>query len=235
MAEFSIVRRTFGNIFKIAGHFQPADQSRFDDHITKLQNVQTPIYLDFSQLTDVEPASVESLIQKIKDLSHSHASVTLIKAPAYIRQAIQSSASNKPLPALDHIDEALFPSISGYRPKLEKPLSELENICPSCSMAIRPGASRCFHCNFNLVPRRSERNTAAVPFLYSVAQGGDFLQSAWKGGVTEDIDMKMFSGIGFFTPARLQEGVSLHIIFPTLQWNADMADPSKLLIFSGRG
>lgn len=134
------------------------------------------------------------------------------------------------------MEEATFPFKERPRSK------ELESVrqktkgtqCPSCDQPIRRGANRCLLCNFELKPRRSERASVSIPFFYGRVRDQEFLQSEWIGSVTEDLDVKTFSGVGFFTSRPLPKGAEIHFIFPTLNWESAGNSESTVVIFTGR-
>jgi len=85
-----------------------------------------------------------------------------------------------------------------------------------------------------MAPRRAERRSISVPFLYTIIRNKEFIQTTWSGGVTEDMDLHTFAGVGFFSMSAMEAGTSLQFIFPTLRWSAGEDDLEKLLIFTGR-
>ena len=59
--------------------------------------------------------------------------------------------------------------------------------------------------------RKFERETARIPFVYSLDPGNTHLEGEWKEAVTEDIGPVVVGGVAFYTEDDIQPGTPIRI------------------------
>ena len=237
MEPFKVSQKPFGVIIKIQTSIGALDIQNLDAWFSKPESIKTPIYIDLSVLGNIDEYFLEYLLSQIKRLSLLGVPTTLVRNNPDIRKMIRESGFERPIMILDFLDEATFPLEANIKSKLKLDIEEkvISTNCPKCSNPLREGAYRCLKCGQVIAARRHDRHPVAIPFLYGKAVGNEFLNSNWLGGVSEDLDMDSFSGMGFFSPRDIPRGSEIHFIFPTLRWKKKKKiDRSSLTIFTGR-
>ena len=235
MAEIKGIHKRFGTIIRVRGSIQPTDLENMKQWFRSPQT-GSQIFLDLGQVSDISTPAILSLIDKLHDLKAQGKAVTVIRSTPEFKAALKKAKVDSSIWTLDYLDEAVFPFRAGLRPKITEAKSTETTLdkCPACGQRIRPGAFKCLHCGGALFPRRSERHTLAVPFFYNNLPTNEFMDSAWRGSVTEDLDVKTFSGIGFFSAVKMPMNSVLNFIFPTLHWDSREEQRNRLNIFMGR-
>ena len=235
MDSIDIVRKSFGSVIRLKQSPKAADIQYLDEIFSQPQTTKAPVYIDLGALNAIDGHIYDYLLSQIKRLSVLGVPLTLVRENPDLRLALKNSDLERPVMVLDFLDEAVFPSESDVKTTTEiaSQKQPSASVCPKCKKNIRPGAYRCIHCGIMIVQRRSPRHPVAIPFLYGRVHNKEFLNTTWMGGVTEDLDINSFSGVGFFSPQEIPRGVEIHLLFPTVQWN-QTSDHSRLRIFVGR-
>ncbi len=237
MESFAVNKKPFGSIIKIQTSIGALDIQSLDGWFSNPESTKIPIYIDLSSIDAIDDYLLEYLLSQIKRLSLLGVPTTLVRNNPDIRKLIRESGFERPVMILDFLDEATFPLEANVKSKLKLDFEEktISSNCPKCSNILREGAYRCLKCGQIIATRRHDRHPVAIPFLYGKAVGNEFLNSNWLGGVSEDLDMESFSGMGFFSPRDIPKGSEIHFIFPTLRWKKKQKiDRSSLTIFTGR-
>lgn len=238
MESFEIIKKPFGAVIQVKHSPSYADFQRLDEWFSNPASLKMPIYIDLGALEAIEKQLFEYISGQLKRLLVLGIPITLVREQSDLRESFQKAGWDRPLMILDYLDEAVFPQetqvrpflVSGAETKAKSPF------CPKCSKEIRPGANRCLHCGQMLFQRRHERHEVSLPFLYGRVANREFLNSNWLGGVTENVDIASFSGVGFFSPREIPRGTEIHLLFPTLNWNKNKEVKSEnvITIFTGR-
>ncbi len=238
MNSFTICKKPFGSVLWINQTPNVAEIQRLDEWFSRPETIKAPIYLDMGKLPSIDEQFFDYLLGQIRRLSVLGVPLILVRDNPDLREAFRRANWERPVMILDYLDEAIFPQesetpqVGAVQPEKKLPLTH----CPKCQRDLRKGAYRCLHCGFTIIQRRHERHAAAIPFFYGRVSNQQFLNSSWLGGVTEDLDLDSFSGVGFFSPRDIPRGAEIHLVFPTLQWkkNDTLRQPNKLAIFTGR-
>ncbi|RJP35323.1 MAG: hypothetical protein C4527_00630 [Candidatus Omnitrophota bacterium] len=236
MAKVSGVHKPFGTIVRIKGEVEAADLEQLETLFTRLTRNKNSLFLDLGKMGVGDGKHLDRVLSAIKRYAKQGLPITLVQAHPDIREAIRAQRLDRYVTLSDFLDEAIFPSQMDVRPKIDENLltEPIKEVCPSCDRLLQHGEDICRHCGLGVIPRRKARHSISIPFLYGSFGTGEFLGSDWKGGVTEDLDLNTFSGIGFYCRQELAVGNSVFFLFPTLQWELTPRQPSILPIFHGR-
>ncbi len=237
MAKVSGVHKSYGTIIRISGDMIETDLISLEKLFEKLIEKNKLVYLDLGRMETGNHHILDQFFLSIKRYAANGLHLTLIQANPEIRKSIRSQHLDQYISLSDFLDEAIFPEKMGICPQVDAIIDESPRIemCPSCGNPLPLGNPECAQCGFSVIPRRSTRHTLSIPFLYGLLYGGEFLDSEWNGAVTEELDIKKFSGIGFFSQKKIGQGKSLYFLFPTLRWDTmPKKEISVLPIFHGR-
>lgn len=236
MANINGMHLPFGIAVQIAGELGISDLLRLNKWLYSPKHLSSPLFIDLGELGSCDNETLDALIEQFVQVVEAERSITLVRASENIQSTIASRRIELPIMNSDSMEEATFPFKERPRSKeLETVIQQLKGEeCPSCGHRLRKGAHRCLQCDFKIKPRRSERASVSIPFFYGRIRDKEFLQSEWIGSVTEDLDVKTFSGVGFFTKRPLRQGAEIHFIFPTLLWESKGANESTVAVFTGR-
>jgi DNA-directed RNA polymerase subunit RPC12/RpoP len=236
MAEINGMHLPFGIAIKITGDLEISDLLRLNKWLYSPKKLSAPIFVDIGDIGSSAEETTNELIEQFVQVVEAERSITLIRASDGIQSAIASRGIELPIMNSDSMEEATFPYKKRPRSKeLETVKQESKSAeCPSCGHMLRKNAYKCLQCGLKIKPRRSERASVSIPFFYGRIRNKEFLQSEWIGSVTEDLDVKTFSGVGFFTKRALKQDAEIHFIFPTLMWESQGGVESTVVVFTGR-
>ncbi len=237
MAKITGINKPYGTIIRIKGDVLPKNLEQLGQLFSQLIKTEDPLYLDLGKIEATNDSILEQIFATIKQYAEQGLHITLVQASPDIREAIRSEKLHRYVSLSDFLDEAIFPQTLEVHPKIDeeaKP-APLQEYCPSCDRPIPLGTLDCPYCGYDEVtPRKSERHSLSIPFLYGQVYGGEFLDSVWTGAVTDNLDLTTFAGLGFICQKEMKIGESIYLIFPTLQWEFKPRQPAVLPIFHGR-
>lgn len=234
-----IKQRRRGNmsIFDISGSLLTQDLALLERGFLHVNESDT-LVLNLADVPRIHPDALKSFVRELKRRVRARGSLKLLNLPDDARELLRRTQLERLFEIYEYEDELDYLNItngqashSGVNVSHVQARAKNER-CPNCGAALRHGAHSCFDCGATVRRRRAVRHQVSLPLLYNTTAGADLLMGHWVGGVTDDIDLERFSGVGFFTTEVFRPQQELRLIFPTI------ADPGAgdgvLIIFLGR-
>ena len=234
-----IKQRRRGNmsIFDISGPIHPQALPLLERGFQHVNESNT-LVLNLAAVPRIHPDALKSFVRELKRRTRARGSLKLLNIPGEARELLRRTQLERLFEIYEYEDELDYlnagtgqTSHAGVNVSHVQAKAKNER-CPNCGAALRHGAHSCFDCGATVRRRRAIRHQVSLPLLYNTTAGADLLVGHWVGGVTDDIDLERFSGVGFFTTEVFHPQQELRLIFPTI------ADPGAsdgvLTIFLGR-
>lgn len=234
-----IKHRRRGNlsIFDISGPLQAKELALLDRGFQHVKASET-LVLNLAAVPRLHPDAIKALVRELQRRARSKGSLKLLNVPESARELLRKTQLERLFEIYDFEDELDYLNVSpGEQPHPAVNVSRVQarakdERCPNCKAALRHGAHSCFECGAAVRRRRAVRHQVSLPLLYSGVAGEDFLEGQWVGGITDDIDLVSFSGVGFFSAEEFRPQQELRLIFPTIAESG--SSDGTLMIFLGR-
>ena len=196
------------------------------------------VVLNLGDVTRIRPEALKSFIRELQRRNRAGGSLKFLKVPGPILELLRKTQLDRRFEIYEYEDELGYIDVeSTDRQKPKVNLAGLnaktkDERCPNCGAILRTGAHSCFECGTTVRRRRATRHQVALPLLYNMVLSDEFLDGKWIGGITDDIDLVRFSGVGLYTTDSFQPQQELRLVFPTISMGD--AEAGSLTIFCGR-